>query len=486
MGSTRSRTTVALLLSLTTLSCGGTDSPAEPAPAPTMSSVTPSVGPATQNTAVTIGGSGFLAGASVTFGGAAATSVSVASGTSLTATTPTGAVGNVDVVVTNVDGQNATLADGFAYLVPLTVDSIRRDAAPACGGGAVPGNTIWGTGFVTGTTVQYGEADLFTYTGPEAAVMEVPIPASTTLETVDIVLTSPDGQSVTLADAFTFILAPCVDSFSPTEGPIAGGTSITITGRFFVDGATVAVGSRSATDVVFNSSTELVATTPAGEAPGGASVTVTNPDGEFGSLSPFDYLASPPTITSVDPDEGSASSGADVTITGTGFFDGVVVTFGALEANPVILVDSTSLLATVPGQDPGPVDVVVTNRDGQSATLADGFTYVAPTQLTKTDWQVDFTFLGGDFRLQVFFEQDGESLAGSNRDNNAELDVITTGRVIGSTIVVTFELSNGGSSRGNVTCTGDIVGTSPQTISGTFTSPSTDAVGGTSGTCTMS
>jgi hypothetical protein len=103
-----------------------------------------------------------------------------------------------------------------------------------------------------------------------------------------------------------------------------------------------------------------------------------------------------------------------------------------------------------------------------------------PTQLTKSSWQVDFLFLGGSDRLQVEFNQTGNVLSGSNRDNNAELDIVTTGTVTGDTVVVTFTLSNGGSPRGSATCTGTINEGPPQTISGTFM-----ADDGTSGSCDL-
>ncbi|HEY33294.1 MAG TPA: hypothetical protein G4O10_09370, partial [Dehalococcoidia bacterium] len=41
--------------------------------------------------------------------------------------------------------------------------------------------------------------------------------------------------------------APTVTSISPTSGPAAGGTSVTITGTNFVNGATVTIGGASAT-----------------------------------------------------------------------------------------------------------------------------------------------------------------------------------------------------------------------------------------------
>ena len=76
-------------------------------PAPTVSAITPNSGTANGGTAVTITGTGFLAGATVKLGGTAATGVTVVSSTSITATTPAHAAGAVNVVVTNTDAQAA-------------------------------------------------------------------------------------------------------------------------------------------------------------------------------------------------------------------------------------------------------------------------------------------------------------------------------------------------------------------------------------------
>jgi chitodextrinase len=87
---------------------------AEPEAAPTVSSVSPNKGPLAGGTAVTIMGTNFAAGATVTFGGAAATNVVVVSGTQITATTPAGSAGAVTVTAT-VNGQSGSLASGFTY-----------------------------------------------------------------------------------------------------------------------------------------------------------------------------------------------------------------------------------------------------------------------------------------------------------------------------------------------------------------------------------
>jgi hypothetical protein len=80
-----------------------------------VSSISPTSGTANGGTAVTITGTGFLSGATVSLGGTAATAVTVSSSTKITATTPAHAAGAVNVVVTNTDGQSGTLSGGYTY-----------------------------------------------------------------------------------------------------------------------------------------------------------------------------------------------------------------------------------------------------------------------------------------------------------------------------------------------------------------------------------
>ena len=70
--------------------------------APIVRSVSPNSGPAAGGTAVTITGTNFAAGATVTFGAAAASNVVVVSGTQITATTPAGSAGAVTLTVTDL------------------------------------------------------------------------------------------------------------------------------------------------------------------------------------------------------------------------------------------------------------------------------------------------------------------------------------------------------------------------------------------------
>jgi hypothetical protein len=77
-------------------------------------SILPAAGPPAGGTAVTLSGTDFASGASVTIGGAAASNVNVSSFTQISATTPALGPGTVnDVTVTNLDGSAGTLSKGW-------------------------------------------------------------------------------------------------------------------------------------------------------------------------------------------------------------------------------------------------------------------------------------------------------------------------------------------------------------------------------------
>jgi hypothetical protein len=83
-------------------------------PAAVVSSVTPATGLAAGGTAVSVEGDNLTGVSGITFGGAAATAVTVKSKTEVTCTTPAHAAGAVNVVVTDDSGPT-TLTNGFTY-----------------------------------------------------------------------------------------------------------------------------------------------------------------------------------------------------------------------------------------------------------------------------------------------------------------------------------------------------------------------------------
>ena len=183
-------------LAVGTLGCGdGPSSPSQTPEALAVTSVSPAVGAAETPTTVFINGTGFLAGATVTLGGAA-TSVAVLSSRSLSASTPIRADGTVDLVVTNPDGQSATLPGAFTYAT-LAVTQV----SPATG---IIGRwlRVSGVGFLVGAsaTLDGRGARVIFESSSSLYALAPPHEAGA----VDVVVTNPNARSATLSRGFTY------------------------------------------------------------------------------------------------------------------------------------------------------------------------------------------------------------------------------------------------------------------------------------------
>ena len=87
----------------------------------------------------------------------------------------------------------------------------------------------------------------------------------------------------------------------------------------------------------------------------------------------------PPTASSIAPTSGSRGGFTPVQVTGTCIASGAALTLGGVPAHAVTAPMSTFIQGTTPREPPGAVDVVVTNPDGQAATLPGAFTYLSGT-----------------------------------------------------------------------------------------------------------
>jgi len=91
-------------------------------PPPVAASVSPNTGSTGGSTTVSVTGSAFQIGATVTLGGAPVSAFPNGTGTVLSFTTLAHAAGSVDVVVRNPDGQSVTLAGAYTFVAPETFD----------------------------------------------------------------------------------------------------------------------------------------------------------------------------------------------------------------------------------------------------------------------------------------------------------------------------------------------------------------------------
>jgi len=95
----------------------------------------------------------------------------------------------------------------------------------------------------------------------------------------------------------------------------------------------------------------------------------------------FDTSTSPaPTVSNIAPTSGPSSGGTAVTISGSGFANGATVMFGGVPATGVVVANGATITAVTPSHAAGAVSVTVTNTNGISGSLANGFTYGSTTE----------------------------------------------------------------------------------------------------------
>ncbi|MEW6127530.1 MAG: IPT/TIG domain-containing protein [Acidobacteriota bacterium] len=367
-----------------------TASGSPPANPPTVASVMPTSGANFGGTTVTISGTGFASGASVSVGNLAATNINVVDSSTITARVPAHANGLVDVVVVNSNGGRGALSDAFTYTGSTTapppfINLIAPETGNPAGATTV---TITGANFVTGATVLIGGQPATNVSVTNSGFTITATTPAHAAGLVDVVVTNPDNQSVSRLNAFKYVAPPSpptINSITPNSGSASGDTLITISGTDFTYGATVKIDGVFATTITVLNSTTITARTPPHSA-GAVDVVVANyyQGASVTAAGGFTYSPSSstiPTITSVTPNSGTVDGGTQVTISGTQFVSGATVTFDGIAAANVNVASSTAITATTPPHSVGGVSVTVTNPNNESATLGGGYIYTSSTPL---------------------------------------------------------------------------------------------------------
>ena len=259
---------------------------------PSVAAISPTSGPTAGGTSVTITGANLASATAVKFGSNTAT-INSNTATQIVAVAPPGSAGAVDVTVTTAGGTSAaSLADRYTYAGLPTVTGVSPTSGPTLGGTAV---TITGTNLDNPSAVKFGGTNAAAVTPISATQITAVAPAGSA-GAQDVRVTTPGGTSATSsADRFTFVPPPTVTGVSPSSGPAAGGTSVTITGTDFTGASAVHFGASQAASFSVVNTTQITATSPAGA--GTADVTVTTPSGTSatGAADQFTYDAA--TIT---------------------------------------------------------------------------------------------------------------------------------------------------------------------------------------------
>jgi formylglycine-generating enzyme required for sulfatase activity len=167
---------------------------------------------------------------------------------------------------------------------------------------------------------------------------------------------------------------PGLVEMSPSSGPAAGGTPITLRGANLLGATGVTVGGVAASNVQVINATTVTAVTPAGSL-GAKPVGVTTAFGTATLASAYSCLPAP-TLASVSPSTGPAFGSTLITLTGTNLTGATDVTVGGVAGWIEQVVSDTTVTAWTPSGPVGGATVAITTPGG-TASLAGAFTYTA-------------------------------------------------------------------------------------------------------------
>ena len=324
--------------------------------------IKPTSGSSKGGTVVTITGTNFQSGATVTIGGSPLTNVTVLNSTSIRGTTSAHVAGGADVIVTNPDGQQAALR---TMLLNQGFESAAADWLFTGTGTAnvvnSVGNAHNGTYYAELNAPAGNQPKFFAATGGQSEYFAVS-PGDVITFGGWAYRVSGDGRArwaMEVSDAKkknAVFLAAAPANVADQQWELQESKYTIPTGKAFV---------RIYCEVTQNTVDAVARFDDA----------ILNNDS--GTTTGYTFV-SPPILSTIAPNWGAPAGGTTRTVFGTGFGAGDKVTLGGTEATNIVVNSANAITFFVPPKSTGTVDVTVTAPDGHSSTLADGYTYKTP------------------------------------------------------------------------------------------------------------
>ncbi len=377
--------------------------------APVVTGVAPPVGLLAGGTKVEVTGVGFSEPLAVSFGGRPLEDVEVIGTERIVGRTPSAdAAGTVDVLVSTTVG-SAFAEDAFTYVGDLApgeqvqILAVTPATGPAGGGNQV---TVVAKG-LTGegaTTVTFGGAAAQVLSvDPQAHAVVVEVPPGA-VGPVDVTLANANGQDTRVA-GYRYQAFVKVYEVTPSFGPVAGGTAVTLKGVGFEPGAQVRIGALPAASVQVVDDQTITAVTAAGS-PGLANVTVTQGALQDVLVGGYAYQG-PMALWVVAPNQGGQAGGTLVTLMGSGFPTDAQVLVGGKPATHVQVLSSSLIRGKTPPGDIGTVEVTVQSALKGSVSLPNAYTYYNPESSFGGTWGKP---VKGDVNVTVLNGADGSAI----------------------------------------------------------------------------
>ena len=382
----RGSTTPVVLTSTDTPLNAGCVAPGNPVP--TITGLSP--GSATAGDpgfTLTVNGTGFVSGSTVTFNGVSRT-VTFVSVTQLTVAilaADIATAGTYNVAVTNAAPgggiTTATAASTFTVNPPAATNPVPAinslSPASATAGAGAQTLAVNGTGFIVASVVSFnGTTRTTTFVSATQLTIGLATADLATAGTYNVTVFNPTpGGGTSAPSTFTVtapVPAPTITSFTPANGPV--GTGVTVTGTDFTGATAVTLNGVSVTPFTVVNATTITFTVPAGATSG--TIAVTTPSGTGTSTGTFTVDPTPnpvPTISSLSPNSAFAGgAGFTLTVNGTNFVAGSTVTFNGT-GRAASFVSATRLTVAVLAADiatAGSYNVAVTNATPGGGTTA--------------------------------------------------------------------------------------------------------------------
>jgi hypothetical protein len=341
---------------------------------PTLSSVTPSLGSTAGSTLVTIAGTNFASDCWPFFDGIAARAAIVNGPAEMIAAAPAHAVAATVPVLLRCTGAEVLLSNAFTYTSTEEPAPVISGVDPLVGS---PGKsvTISGARFRLDDAVTFDlAAAKILSTSPGTHVVRIPdLPLGKT----SITVTDARGHVSTTGPIFAIVepQPPQITSVTPAAARPAN--EIILDGSGFRPGYTFSIGDQPA-PIVTMTYTRVVLRVPQINA-GTYGINVLNAASAVSAVGPqLTVLAAGLAVTRVSPACVTTTGRGPMTITGSGFATGVVVTFDGAMAAGAVVVDAQTITLTAPFLPVGTPRIAVTNPNGDSASLTNAFTVTSP------------------------------------------------------------------------------------------------------------